>query len=134
MTRSRRRWTTRVGTTAALAVGGVLLAAAPVDAHVTVRPATAAQGSSEILSFSVPNESATASTVGVQVELPTKSPIASVAVQPMPGWTIAVDKVTLAKPVRTDDGQVTQAAGRITWTATAGGLTPGQFDLFTISA
>jgi uncharacterized protein YcnI len=52
----------------------------------------------------------------------------------MPGWTIDVEKTTLAKPVTTDDGQVTQAVSTITWTATDSGLLPGQFDLFTISA
>ena len=33
-----------------------------------------------------------------------------------------------------DDGDVTEAVSKITWTATAGGLNPGEFDLFTISA
>ena len=47
---------------------------------------------------------------------------------------VAVEKTTLAKPVKTDDGEVTEAVSKITWTATAGGLEPGQFDLFTISA
>ena len=52
----------------------------------------------------------------------------------MTGWNITTETTTLAKPVQTDDGQVTQAVSKITWTATAGGLAPGQFDLFTISA
>jgi uncharacterized protein YcnI len=119
---------------AALAVGAVALAALPAGAHVTVHPDTAPKGGYQILSFSVPNEEPDANTVKLEVQLPTKSPIPSVSVQPMPGWTIDVQKTTLAKPVNTDDGQVTQAVSTITWTATAGGLTPGQFDLFTISA
>jgi uncharacterized protein len=45
-----------------------------------------------------------------------------------------VQKSKLAKPVQSDDGEVTEAVTRITWTATDGGLQPGQFDLFTISA
>jgi len=57
-----------------------------------------------------------------------------VSTQPMPGWTVSVQKTTLAKPVATDDGDVTQAVSKITWTATDGGLNPGEFDLFTISA
>ena len=52
----------------------------------------------------------------------------------MTGWTITTEKTKLAKPVKTDDGEVTEAVSKITWTATAGGLEPGQFDLFTISA
>ena len=45
-----------------------------------------------------------------------------------------VETTKLAKPVTTDDGQVTEAVSKITWTATDAGLAPGQFDLFTISA
>jgi hypothetical protein len=36
--------------------------------------------------------------------------------------------------VKTDDGEITEAVTKITWTATAGGLKPGEFDLFTVSA
>ena len=70
----------------------------------------------------------------LEVTFPTKYPIASVSVKPMTGWTITTEKTKLAKPVATDDGSVTEAVSKITWTATAGGLEPGQFDLFTISA
>ena len=97
-------------------------------------PGTAPKGGFEILSFSVPNEEPNANTVKLEVDLPTKYPIAFVSTQPMPGWTVAVEKTTLAKPVTTDDGQVTEAVTKITWTATDGGLKPGEFDLFTISA
>ena len=70
----------------------------------------------------------------VEVTVPTKYPIAFVSVKPMTGWTITTEKTTLPKPVKTDDGSVTEAVSKITWTATAGGLEPGQFDLFTVSA
>ena len=33
-----------------------------------------------------------------------------------------------------EGGEITEAVSKVTWTATAGGLEPGQFDLFTISA
>ena len=56
------------------------------------------------------------------------------SVQPKTGWTITVEKTKLAKPVTTDDGTVTEAVSKITWTATAGGLEPGEFALFTVSA
>jgi uncharacterized protein YcnI len=121
-------------------VGSVLVAsvialgAPAAGAHVSVVPSSAPKGGFEILSFSVPNEEQTANTVTVQVNLPTKYPIASVSIQPKPGWSAVVQTSKLAKPVKTDDGEVTEAATRITWTATAGGLHPGEFDLFTISA
>ena len=121
---------------AAVALAAVLLAGTGLaSAHVSVVPATAPAGGFEILSFSVPNEKDDANTVKLEVQLPTKSPIAFVSVKPMPGWTIEVARTTLAKPVKTDEGEVTQAVSSITWTASPGlGLEPGQFDLFTISA
>ena len=62
------------------------------------------------------------------------TPIPFVSVQPMPGWTISTEKAKLDKPVKTDDGEITEAVTKVTWTATAGGLNPGEFDLFTVSA
>jgi len=111
-----------------------LVLAVPAGAHVEIVPGRAAKGSSAILSFNVPSEEPAANTVKLEVDLPTKYPIASVLTQPMTGWSVAVEKTKLAKPITTDDGQVTQAVTKITWTATAGGLAPGEFDLFTISA
>ena len=119
---------------AALVGATVLAIGGAADAHVSVVPSSAPKGGFEILSFSVPNEKDNANTVGLEVTLPTKYPIPFVSVKPMTGWTIATEKTKLAKPVTTDDGQVTEAVTKITWTATAAGLEPGQFDLFTVSA
>jgi periplasmic copper chaperone A len=120
---------------AAAACCGTLFAfGAAAGAHVSVVPSSAPKGGFEILSFSVPNEKDDANTVGLEVTLPTKYPIAFVSVKAMPGWTITTQRTKLAKPVKTDDGQITEAVTTITWTATAGGLEPGQFDLFTVSA
>ena len=117
-----------------LVIVAIAVAALPAGAHVEIVPGRAPKGGSAILSFNVPNESDTANTVKLEVDLPTKYPIASVRTQPMTGWTVAVEKTKLAKPITTDDGQVTEAVSKITWTATAGGLNPGEFDLFTVSA
>jgi uncharacterized protein YcnI len=119
---------------AALVVGVLALAALPAGAHVSITPSSAPKGGFEVLSFNVPNEEADANTVKVEVTIPTKYPIAFVSTQPMFGWTASVEKTTLAKPVTTDDGEVTEAVSKITWTATGDGLLPGEFDLFTISA
>jgi uncharacterized protein len=118
----------------ALVAASLALVALPASAHVTVTPSSAPKGGFQVLSFNVPNEKADANTVKLEVQLPTKYPIPFVSLKPMPGWTVEAEKTTLAKPVTTDDGQVTEAVTKITWTATDGGLTPGQFDLFTISA
>jgi uncharacterized protein len=119
---------------AALVAGVLALAALPAGAHVSITPSSAPKGGFEVLSFNVPNEETDANTTKFEVLIPTRYPIASVSTQPMPGWTVAVQKTTLSKPVPTDDGDVTQAVSKITWTATDGGLNPGEFDLFTISA
>jgi uncharacterized protein YcnI len=119
---------------AALVVGVLALVALPAGAHVSVTPSSAPKGGFQVLSFNVPNEEADANTVKIEVTVPTKYPIAFVSTQPMFGWTASVEKTTLAKPVKTDDGEITEAVSKITWTATGDGLLPGEFDLFTISA
>jgi uncharacterized protein len=56
-------------------------------------------------------------------------------VAPLPGWTHTEKTAKLAKPIKTDDGDITTAVSRITWRATAGhGLAPGEFGDFTIIA
>lgn len=118
----------------AVAMGAAVLSASAAWAHVTVKPDEVPKGSFSVFSFSVPNERDSANTVKVEVEFPTKNPIPFVSVQPKTGWTITTEKKTLAKPAKTDDGEVTEAVSKVTWTATAGGLKPGEFDLFTVSA
>jgi uncharacterized protein len=113
-----------------LAGAVTLLAAGPALAHVTVQPNTAAPGSYTTVVFKVPNEEQSADTTKVQVFLPTDQPIASVAVQPVPGWTAKVVKTKLKTPIKTDDGSVTQAVSEITWT---GKLAPGQFQQFPVA-
>jgi uncharacterized protein len=54
-----------------------------------------------------------------------------VSVEAIPGWTVKVDHTTLAKPIRTDDGEITETASRITWSG--GSIAPDQFQNFTVS-
>jgi len=119
----------------ATAMAATLLLATPAWAHVTVHPETLPAGSSDIeLTFRVPNERDDADTVGLQVFFPTDLPLLTVAVLPVPGWTARVTTRALATPVRTDDGTVDQVVSDITWTATAGGIAPGQFEDFVVAA
>ena len=124
----------RVVVAVVIAVAMLTAAAGVASAHVTVKPSSVPAGGFEILSFSVPNEKDDANTVKLEVEIPTTKPIPFVSVQPMTGWTIEVERSTLAKPVKVHGDEVSEAVSKVTWTATAGGLEPGQFDLFTISA
>ena len=130
--RDRRRRPLRVAAVTAGVALAVLLAAVPAGAHVTIKPDVAKKGSFSVFSFSVPNESGTASTVKVEVTFPTDHPIPFVSVQPIPGWTWSAQKTTLAKPVKTDNGTITEAVSTITWSG--GTIAPGEFQLFTISA
>ena len=132
--RRRGRALTRAAVVVAVGAGSVLGLAAAASAHVTVNPSSAPAGSFAQLDFRVPTESDTASTVGVEVAFPTDHPIANVSVQPKPGWTVSVTKTKLATPIKTDDGTVSEAVSRVTWKATAGGLKPGEFDNFSVSA
>lgn len=122
---------------AAAAAALILALGAPLaaSAHVQVVPNQATPGSEINLTFKVPTESATAGTVKLEVDLPTKKPFTSVRYQPLEGWTTQVVTETLPKPVKTDDGTVTVAPIRITWTADPGvEIAPGQFQQFVISA
>lgn len=99
-----------------------------------MNPSSAAQGSYLELTFRVPTEQENTATTKVQVVFPSDTPIASVSVQPVPGWSISVQHATLPKPITTDDGQVTEYTSEVTWTATGAGLPAGQFQDFPISA
>jgi uncharacterized protein YcnI len=115
----------------AVAAAAVALAAVPASAHVTISPQSAAQGGSDLqVTFRVPNEEAKAATTQVEVAFPTDQPIASVLVQPVPGWTAKVDTVTLATPIHTDDGDISQVVSKITWSG--GSIAPGQYGAFPV--
>jgi uncharacterized protein len=126
----------RHGARALLVAGGagigVLALAGTAFAHVTITPGSAPQGSTAELTFKVPNEESAAATIEVQLQVPTDHPIAQFLVKPVPGWTVAVQTVTLPKPVVTDDGSFTTAVSEVTWTG--GKIAPGQFQDFSVSA
>jgi periplasmic copper chaperone A len=112
-----------------------LTLAAPAFAHVNVSaPGATRGGSDQEITFRVPVEQSV-NTVGLKVALPTDTPVASVQVQAMPGWTHTEKTITLTTPIHTDDGDITEAVSEIDWTAQPGqGLKPGEFGLFTILA
>jgi periplasmic copper chaperone A len=122
----------RIGIVGAATTATVLLFAGPALAHITVSPDTVVAGSTDVLTFHVPNESAKADTVKVDVQIPTDHPIAQLLVEPVPGWTASVKTITLAKPIVTDDGKFTQAVSEVIWSG--GKIPPGQFQSFSISA
>jgi len=122
--------------------GAVLLGAAlsiplltgVASAHVTVdsdKPAV--PGGYLTLTFRVPTEKPS-NTTALAVTFPADAPFASVATKPKPGWSVAVTKKKLAKPISSDDGSITDAVATVTWTAAAGGgIPPESFDDFELS-
>lgn len=127
---------TRTAIVVGAATAAVLLGAGPAAAHVTVSSPGATQGGFAKLTFRVPNESDTASTVKLEVTFPTDTPIASVSIKPVTGWTAATEKARLAQPIQMHGSEVTEAISKITWTASgpAAGVAPGQFQEFDVSA
>jgi uncharacterized protein len=121
----------RIAVVTIAAAGGLLVLAGTAFAHVTTDPGTASQGGSAKVAFRTPNEEDAAATVKLEVSFPTDHPVPSVLVQPIPGWTATVEKTNLATPIKTDDGQVTQAVSKITWSG--GQIAPGQFEDFDVS-
>ncbi|RMI27665.1 YcnI family copper-binding membrane protein [Nocardia stercoris] len=108
--------------TITLAAAAVAAATAgTAAAHVEVSAPDATRGGNAVLTFRVPNESATNSpTVALTVQFPA---LTAVDYQPIPGWkaTTSTDK----------NGNVTA----VTWTADPGvGIFPGQFGQFQVLA
>ena len=120
-----------VAASAALAL--VAVGALPAAAHVTVSPERMARGTSDvILTFRVPNESATAATTGLKVQFPLAHPIIVVNPEAGSGWHVDVVRTTLAKPVTTDDGTFTSVTSEVDWSG--GSIPVGQFGEFNVLA
>jgi uncharacterized protein YcnI len=116
-------------------IGLLAVGTGTASAHVTVSSVDASQGGYGKVTFRVPDESDTASTVKVRIQLPTKTPIASVSVQPVPGWTVKPTRAALNPPVTTDDGdKITETVTVVEFdAASGGGIAPGEFQEFSLS-
>lgn len=101
------------------------------SAHVTANPGTAQQGGYTKVSFRVPNERDAASTTQLEINFPGDHPIASVETRAIPGWSATVQKTKLDKPIKTDDGEISEAVSKITWTGAK--IPPGSFEDFDVS-
>ncbi|MCU1430660.1 MAG: hypothetical protein JWL83_4660 [Actinomycetia bacterium] len=125
-----KRCGTALGAFAVMGALAVALAG-PASAHVTIEPPEAAKGSDAVLAFTVPNEMDNAATTQVVIAFPTDHPIADAFTEPIPGWTAKVERAKAAKPIKTDNGDVTEYVSRITWSG--GSIGPGQFQNFSVS-
>jgi uncharacterized protein YcnI len=132
---SARRALRRAAVVVTALVGLLIAGAGIASAHVTVRSPNASPGGFGTVVFTVPNESDTATTTRVRIQIPDGTPWSSVAVEPVPGWTVTTTQTTLKKPLKTDDGDtVTTATSVIDFEAAkGGGIPPGQFQEFRLS-
>ncbi|MER5463421.1 YcnI family protein [Streptomyces sp. NPDC002668] len=124
----------RIALATGVAASSVLLLSGTAFAHVSVQPqGEAAKGGYATVNFKVPNERDNASTVKLEVNLPTEHPLSSVMPQPVPGWKVEVTKSKLAKPLQVHGKQITEAVSKVTWTADGSKIAPGQFQQFPLS-
>jgi uncharacterized protein YcnI len=115
------------------AVAAILALPGLAQAHVTVQPGSAEGGGFSVVAFRVPNERDDASTTQVRVTLPKDQPIGYVSTTPVPGWKISTVTRQLDKPIEIFGEQLDTVVSEVTWTATAGGIRPGQFQDFDLS-
>ena len=130
----KRKWLAGLASVAATAVAlgvGVL----PASAHVSIDTlGDLEQGGFGKIGFSVPNESDSAGTVELSVQLPQDEALAYVSVQPKAGWTVTTTTRTLDTPIEGEGQSITEVVDTITWTADEGTqIGPGEFDWFWIS-
>lgn len=129
----RRRIATRIGIGIGAAVAAILALPGLAQAHVTVQPGTAEGGGFSVVAFRVPNERDDVSTTQLKVTLPEDQPIGSVQTTPVSGWKITTVTRHLDKPIEMFGEQLNTVVSEVTWTATDGGIRPGQFQDFNLS-
>lgn len=131
----RPTWRRRaLAAAAGLTAATLTLLPMTAEAHVRVIPDNTSSGGYSALTFRVPNESATAGTVKLTVELPTDHPFLYVSTKPVPGWTATMKKSKLPEPVDSHGTTLTEATSSVTWTADKGNqVRPGEYQEFSIS-
>ncbi len=115
----------RVLATAAVAATAVMISAVPASAHVTALPGEVTAGSFATVTFRVPNESDTAATSKLVLEMPQNNTFAFTFVQPHPEWTHKVQR---------SSAEVGVGVQSVTWKAGSrpSRIAPGDFDEFKI--
>ena len=130
---SQRGIIARVGVGVGIVVAALLALPGLAQANVTVQPKTAEGGGFSVVALRVPNERDDASTTQVRVTLPQDQPIGSVQTTPVAGWKITTATRQLDKPIEMFGEQLDTVVSEVTWTATGGGIRPGQFQDFAVS-
>jgi uncharacterized protein YcnI len=124
----------RLGVVLLTAFTALAASATVASAHVTVSSPDAAPGGYGKLTFRVPNESDTASTVGLRIQIPQDAAMASLRAQPVPGWTVALTTSDLAEPLEAHGREISSYVSVVEFRAEdGGGIAPGEFQEFSLS-
>lgn len=103
-------------------------------AHVSVSSDDAAPGGFGKMTFRVPNESDTARTVGLRIQIPEDAAMASLRVQQVPGWTITTTTSDLEEPLEAHGQQISSYVSVVEFRAEdGGGIGHGQFQEFALA-
>ncbi|HVK20357.1 MAG TPA: YcnI family protein [Actinokineospora sp.] len=131
------RFFARAGVLLAVAGSAALFGSGIASAHVTAKVLgeAAVQGGYTKITFRVPNEDNAAGTVKLEIKFPAEYPLTSVRTKPIAGWTAAITKTKLDKPITSHGTEITEAVSTVTFTAAAGTrIGPGEFGEFEVSA
>lgn len=124
----------RLAVVVAVAVGLVAVGGDIASAHVSVSSPDATPGGFGKVTFRVPNESETASTVGLRIQIPPEAAMASLRVRPVPGWTATTTTSQLAEPLEAHGEEITSYVSLVEFRAAdGGGIRPGEFQEFDLS-
>ena len=119
---------------AALATGLLAVGGGAASAHVSVASSDASPGGFGKLTFRVPNESDTASTVSLRIQIPPEAAMASLRVQPVAGWTATTTTAELDEPLEAHGRQISAYVSVVEFRAAdGGGIRPGEFQEFALS-
>jgi uncharacterized protein YcnI len=123
-----------LATAALTALVASVVVAGSASAHVSVSSQDAAPGGYGKLTFRVPDESDTASTVGLRIQVPQEAAVTSLSTQSIPGWTVTRTTTDLPEPVQSQGEQISSYVSVIEFRADAGGgIAPGEFQEFSLS-
>jgi periplasmic copper chaperone A len=123
----------RLGVVIAVFVAVVAAGIGVASAHVSVSSPDASPGGFGELTFRVPNESDTASTVSVKIQIPPETPLPSLSTEPVPGWTVIRTEADLKTPVKVEGQEVSSYTSVVEFRAdSGGGIGPGEFQEFAL--
>jgi uncharacterized protein YcnI len=124
----------RLALVTALATGLVALGGGTASAHVSVASSDATPGGFGKMTFRVPNESDTASTVSLRIQIPEEAAMASLRVQPVAGWTATTTTAELDEPLEAHGQEISTYVSVVEFRAEdGGGIRPGEFQEFALS-